>query len=98
AGIHLEAGVVCKRGIEQSKRVRKVNLLEHFERIPPADCNRSGRPLSHSVDRQYRRLVKGRGEERAGGMALMMFGEQQLLFSETGSEFLELAAEQILLE
>ncbi len=48
-----------------------------LELISVAQRYRSGGPLSYAVHGQYYRLLKRRRKECAGGMALMVFSEQQ---------------------
>ena len=38
-GVHLEAGVVGERRVEQSERVWPVNLVENLEVVAAADAN-----------------------------------------------------------
>src|SRR6266571_772505 len=56
-------------------------------------------PADDVVHRQHRRLLERRGEERRGGVALMMLGEQQpVLDVEVRPELLQFVAQQQLLK
>ena len=77
AGIHLEPRVIRKRRVQQAERVRKVDLATHFQRVAAPRRERRRGPFAHAVHRQNRRLVEGRREERARGVAQVMFREQQ---------------------
>jgi hypothetical protein len=44
----------------------KVNLADNFKIRFAADCQRRGRPLADTVERQYRCFAKRRREKRAG--------------------------------
>ena len=46
-------------------------------RLPAADAERRRAPLADAVERQDRRLVERAREERAGGVALVVVGEDQ---------------------
>ena len=57
--------------------MRKVDLLSELEPIVRSETGRRGRPLAHPVHGQHGRLLEGRGEEGARGMALMVLGEEE---------------------
>ncbi len=77
ARIHLEAGVVGKRRIQQAERMREVDFLEDFQRVAAPDGQRGGGPFADAVHGQHGGLLEGRGEEGAGGMAQVVLGEAQ---------------------
>ena len=78
AGVDLEPGVVRERRIQQSKRIRPVQLVENLEIIAAAAADRSGRPFADTVDCQDRRLLERRRQERAGGVGLVMLAVQDI--------------------
>ena len=78
AGVHLEAGEVGERGIQQSERVREPQLAEDVELVAAADADRRGGPFADAVDRQHRRLLERRRIERRRRVRLVMFAEQDL--------------------
>ena len=99
ARIHLEAGVVGKRRVEQPQGVRKVDLATHFQRVCVAVGKRRRRPLSHAVHREHHRLVERRREIRARRVAEVVLGEEQpLLDILTRAACAKLLREQILEE
>ena len=58
ARIDLETGETRERRIEQTQRVRKLDLFYHLERVVATDRETRGRPLAHAVDRQDSGLLK----------------------------------------
>ena len=81
AGVDLEAGVVGEGRIEQPERMREVQSpCASRDRLPRPNADRRGRPLADAVHREDHRLVERRRKERAGRVALVMLGEQQLAF------------------
>src|SRR5207247_999279 len=87
ARVHLEAGVIRERRIQEAKRVRPVQLLDELNVAAAANAVRRGRPLPDTIERQDGRFFEWRGEERAGSVRLVMFGVQQLaLVSELATE------------
>ena len=79
AGIHLEAGIVGERRIEQAKRMGKVDLLQHVQLMAMANGQGGGGPFAHPVHGQDGGLMEGGGEEGTRRMTLVVLGEQQLL-------------------
>ncbi len=77
AGIDLEAGVIGKRRIQQTERMREVDFLEDFQRLATPDGQRGGSPFADAVHGQYRSLLEGRRKKRAGGVAQVVLGEAQ---------------------
>ena len=78
ARVHLEAGVVGERRIEQAERVGKVDLADDLEAVAAAERQRRGRPFADAVHRQHGRALERRREERARRVAQVMLGEQEL--------------------
>ena len=69
ARIHLEAGVISERRIEQPERMRKVDFLQDFEPIAAAVSHRSCGPFAdaiHGQDRRPPRTAKERRRWRRG--------------------------------
>ena len=54
----------------------EANLLQHLKVIALSLSHRGGGPFPHAVDGDDGRLGERGGEERAGRVGLMMFGEQ----------------------
>ncbi len=78
ARVHLEAGEVGERGIQESKRVRKPQFAEDVELVAAADADRRGGPFADAVDRHHRRFFERRRIERRRRVRLVMFAEQDL--------------------
>ena len=99
ARIDLEAGVVGESRIEQSQRMREVQLFQHLQAVALAIAQRRGRPFADPVHRQDGGFLERRGEERRRRVTLVMFAEQQArLPVEVGLPLLHLVAQQRLLE
>ena len=77
AGIHLEAGVVGKRRVEQPQGVGEVDLPRHLQRVAVADGHGSGGPFADPVHGENHRIAEGRRVERARRVRLVVLGEQQ---------------------
>ena len=77
AAVDREPAVVGERGIQQPQRVRKVQLLGQRDAIAAAHPEARRRPLADAVNRQDRRLVERRREERAGRMRLVVLGKDE---------------------
>src|ERR1035437_8949160 len=69
-GINAEAAVVRERGIDQSERVRKAQLLQHFDFTSAPVTDGCGRPFADAVNRENRRLIIRRRIKRAGCVRL----------------------------
>ena len=78
ARVDLEAGVVGEGGIEQTERVREVDLADHLQAVAVSQRQRRRGPFADTVHRQHGRALERRREEGAGGMAQVVLGEQQL--------------------
>ena len=76
--VHLEARVVRERGVEQSERVRPVQLGQELDVGAATHAARRRSPLAHAVHGQDRRFVEWRGEERAGGVRLVVLAVQEI--------------------
>jgi hypothetical protein len=77
ARVDLEAEIGRERGVGQPQRVREVDLPAHLERVAFPEAHGRGRPFPHPVHGQHRGFLEGRGEEGAGGVALVVLGEQE---------------------
>ena len=77
AAVDLEAAIVGKRRIQQAQRVGERDVVDQADAIPFADTVGGRAPLADPVQGHDRRPVEGAREKRAGGMALMMIGEDQ---------------------
>ena len=76
AGVDLEAGVIGKRGIQQTNRMRKVDLAGDVQSIAVTDTGRGCRPFADPVERQNGGFLERRRKERRSSVALMVVGEQ----------------------
>ena len=76
AGIDVEAAVVGEGRAEQTERVGESEFAEKVEpgAVAVAECG--GGPLAHTVEREDCGSLEGRGIEGAGGVALVMGGEE----------------------
>src|SRR3974390_2823231 len=75
AGIDLEACIIGESRVEQTERVREMQLLEHLYVRVAADRGRGGRPFANPVKCKDQRPVERRGKEGARRMAKMMLAE-----------------------
>ena len=57
--------------------MRELDVVDQAEAIPLADAEGRRGPLADAVEGQDRGVLEGRGEERAGGVALVVIGEDQ---------------------
>ena len=76
AGVDLEAGEVGHGRIKQTKRMRKVNLLEDLKTVALTQSGRCRRPFTDTIHGENHGLVERRRIEGRGRMAQMMFGEK----------------------
>ncbi len=60
-----EAEVLGQRGVEHPERVREEDAVEHLDRAAAADRGEGRAEVAEAVDREDRRLLEGRDEERA---------------------------------
>src|SRR4051812_48980822 len=79
-GIHLEAGVIGKGGVQQPERVWPSELRENFQIAPLAQADRRGRPFTDAVHRQDGGFLKRRRKERARRVGLVMLGIEKRPF------------------
>ena len=77
AAVDLEAAVVGERRVEQAERVGELDVVDQADAVPLADAEGGRAPLADAVEREDRRLVERAGEEGAGGVALVVVGEDQ---------------------
>ena len=77
ARVHLEAGVIGERRVEQAERVRKIDLPLRRQPVALAQPHRGRRPFAHTVEAQHGGALEGAGEKGRGGVGLMMLGEEQ---------------------
>ena len=62
---------------KQAERVRKRDVIDQPDAIALADAESRRGPLADAVQGQDRRLVERAREKRAGGVALVMIGEDK---------------------
>src|SRR5262249_8510571 len=99
AGVDLEPRVVGEGRIEQPERMGKVNLAYYLDVLVHAQRERRRGPLSHTVHRENRGAVEGRWEERARGVAQVVFREYQpILPVDAAVDPGEFRTQQVLLE
>src|SRR5437660_12933464 len=70
--IDLETAIIGESRIEQSKRMREMQVVGQADFVAFADAIGGGAPFADTVESENGRLVKRAGEERAGRMAFMM--------------------------
>ena len=76
--VHAEAGEVGERRVEESERVRELDLAQQLELTPSAHSVARGRPLPDTVEGQDGGLVEGRGIEGRGCVRLVVLREEDL--------------------
>ena len=79
AGIHLEAGVIGERRIQQAEAMWKMNLLVNSKFISFADRHRGRRPFTNAIERQHGGTVERRGIKSGSRVAQMVLAKQQPL-------------------
>jgi hypothetical protein len=76
-----------------------VDFAHDLHRVAFTDGGRGGGPFTNAVESEYQRLVKGAGEEGAGGVGLVMFREEQFTGPVNArGELAELLFEAVFLE
>ena len=80
AGVHPEAGVVSKCRVQQSQRMREMNLPQHLQLLPLPQRHRSRGPFPHPVHGQDHGFIERRGIIRAGRVTEVMLCEEEALF------------------
>src|SRR5712671_4500890 len=58
--------------------MRELQLLPEVDFITFAGAESRGAPFAHAIEGQYRRGIERAGEESAGGMALVVIGENEM--------------------
>src|SRR5215471_7934684 len=78
AAVNFEAAVIGESGVQEPKRVRKLELSQqpHFVALTHTECRCA--PLADAVNGQYPSALEGTWKEGAGGVAFMMFRENEL--------------------
>ena len=77
AAVDLESAVVGERGVEQTERMGKLQLVKQANPVPVTHTQRGRAPFAHAVNGEDRRRFERAGEERAGGMAFVVFGKNE---------------------
>ena len=70
-----EAEELRERGVEQAERVRELDAAADVDVVAAADAPHDAAEVAEPVDRDDRRFVERRGEERAGQMGAMVLDE-----------------------
>ena len=79
--------------------MREMDSLHHLQTVARSDGDRSCRPFADAVHSQNIGLLEGRRIKGAGGVALVVFGEQKVVFPiETRAVLFRLLAQQVFLE
>ena len=78
ARVHLEAEVVGERGVQETQRIRPVELAQQPDVVALAHADRGRGPLAHAVHGEDRGPVEGRRKERARRVRLVMLGVEDL--------------------
>ncbi len=78
ARIHLEAGEVGERAVEEAERIGEAKLLEEPQVGAAAGAERRRRPLADAVDGDDGRLLERRGVEGGGRVRLVVVAEHDL--------------------
>src|SRR3989442_412100 len=73
-GIDFEAGIVSEGRVQESERMRPVELLDDLYIATATTSEGRCRPFSHTVDGKDGRLFERRGEEGARGVRFVMLG------------------------
>ena len=79
ARVDREAAEVGEGRVEQAQRVRKAQLVRERDAVAAADAEAGRGPFADAVEREDGRLVERRGKERAGGVRLVVLGEDAAL-------------------
>ena len=77
ARIDAKAGEIGKGRVQETERMRKVDLLQNRDLVAGAEPGRGRRPFADPVHRQDHRRLKGRREKGRGRVAQMVLGKQQ---------------------
>jgi hypothetical protein len=75
AGVHLESGVVGEGRVEQAERMREAKLGHQLHPVALPDAPGGGGPLAHAVHGEEGCSRERRGEERRGGVRLVVLGK-----------------------
>ncbi len=97
-GIDPEPEIVGEGGVQEPEAVREMNFLEHVDRVAVPHAHHGGAPFADAVDGEHQSVVERGGVERAGGMRVMVLGEQQPLAIECGIDRLQRFDQHLLLE
>ena len=79
AGVDPEPRVGREGGVEEPQRVRESQLVRQRDPVRVSDAVAGRGPFSDTVQCQNRGVLKRRGEERTGGVRLVVLGEGDAL-------------------
>ena len=79
AAVDPEAAIIGHGRVEQAERVREAELMRQVDRGPSSDAKAGGGPLADAVDGQDGGLLERRRVEGAGGVGLVVLGEEEPL-------------------
>ena len=77
AAVDPEAAIIGQGRVEQAERVGEAKLVRQVDRRPAAHPEAGGGPLADAVHGEDRGLVERRGVEGAGGVGLVVLGEDE---------------------
>ncbi len=77
AAVDLETAVISERGIEKSKRVRKLELLQQSQFIAFAHAEGGSAPFANAIEGHDCGIFEGAGKKCAGGMTFVMVGKDE---------------------
>src|SRR5437763_8534472 len=104
ARIDPKTGKVREGGIEEAKRMREMDLLEHCDPIAVAECGRSRRPFADPIHGQNDGVLEGRRKKGRSCVTEVVFREQKTVapieFRRRGPQFFNklLFLEKLVLE
>ena len=95
AGIDAKTAIIRERRVKQAERMRKAQFLQQFNRVALPAANRRRGPFPHCVNGQNGGLGERRRIKGAGGVGLMVPGEQDRTIGAQAGQFLANGIAQI---
>jgi hypothetical protein len=78
AAVDLETAVIGERGVEEPERMGEADLASELQMVAVADTPGGRGPFPDAIEGEDGGTVEGAGKEGAGGVALVVVGEDQL--------------------